>query len=160
MSPTPDIRRILVPHDFSDSAERALSYALTFAQKFGGRVTVVHAYEIPTLGASESLVASLEFAEEVAREAGKTLAGIANRARKSNLEVETVLRRGTAWVEINAVAEQMKADLIVMGTHGRKGVSRFLLGSVAEKVVRTAPCPVLTVHAAKGHPDAASSKPS
>jgi nucleotide-binding universal stress UspA family protein len=142
----PDIRRILVPHDFSETADHALSYALSLAKKFDARVTVLHAYEVPTLGTSEALVASLEFAAEVERVAGNALDGIAARARQSGMNIETMLRRGTAWTEINAIAEQTKADLIVMGTHGRKGVSRVLLGSVAEKVVRTAPCPVLTVH--------------
>lgn len=146
MNSTPDIRRILVPHDFSDTAERALSYAVTLSKKFGARLTVLHAYEVPTLGSSEALVASLEFATEIERVAGKALDEIAVRARQGGIDVETMLRRGTAWMEINATAEQTKADLIVMGTHGRKGVSRVLLGSVAEKVVRTAPCPVLTVH--------------
>jgi nucleotide-binding universal stress UspA family protein len=60
--------------------------------------------------------------------------------------VSVVLRHGTPWTEIATVAREAKADLVVMGTHGRRGVARMLLGSVAERVVRTAPCPVLTVH--------------
>jgi nucleotide-binding universal stress UspA family protein len=62
--------------------------------------------------------------------------------------VEWVLRRGAAWSEINAAVKDTGADLVVMGTHGRRGVARALLGSVAEKVVRSASCPVLTVHGA------------
>jgi nucleotide-binding universal stress UspA family protein len=153
MNSNPDIRRILVPHDFSDTAESALSYAVSLAKKFEARVTVLHAYEVPTLGSSEALVASLEFASEIERAAGKALDEIAERTRKAGVNVETMIRRGTPWLEINATAEQMKVDLIVMGTHGRKGVSRVLLGSVAEKVVRTAPCPVLTVHGGASQPD-------
>jgi nucleotide-binding universal stress UspA family protein len=143
MNSLPDIRLILVPHDLGEAADHALSYALSLAKRFDARVTVLHAYEVPTLGSSEALVASLEFASEVERVSGNALNGIAARARQSGVEVETILRRGTAWSEIIALAEQTRADLIVMGSHGRKGVSHALLGSVAEKVARMAPCPVL-----------------
>jgi len=80
------------------------------------------------------------------RAAATALEGVAARTRKPGLEVHSVLRQGSAWSEINAAAKEEKADLVVMGTHGRHGLARALLGSVAEKVVRTAPCPVLTVH--------------
>src|SRR5579883_1024730 len=138
MNPVPDVQRILVPHDFSDAAERALDYAVTLAKKFGARITLMHAYEIPSLGYPEALVASLEFSSDIERVVGKALEAIAARARRSDVEIDAVLRLGRAWTEILTVAEQTRADLVVMGTHGRKGVSRALLGSVAEKIVRTA----------------------
>jgi nucleotide-binding universal stress UspA family protein len=146
MSPAPNIRHILVPHDFSETAEYALSYALALADKFAARITVVHAYEVPAYGYPDALVASLEFTAEIERTLSKSLEEVKARASSGKVPVEAFLRRGTAWSEITAAATESKADLIVMGTHGRRGVARALLGSVAEKVVRTATCPVLTVH--------------
>jgi nucleotide-binding universal stress UspA family protein len=148
MSPSPNIETILVPHDFSETTEPALAFAITIAAKFGARVTLVHAYERPSYAYPDSLVEDFDFETEVHRAALKALDGVAARIRTAAIPIAVLLRKGAPWVEIVAAAEQTKADLIVMGTHGRRGVSRALLGSVAEKVVRTAPCPVLTVHAA------------
>ncbi len=147
MIPNPSIERILVPHDFSDTAEYALRYALTLAEKFGARVTVLHTYEIPAYSYPEAFVTSVESTVQIEGAARKALEAVFARAHRPDVAMDMVLRRGTAWTEIGAVAREMNADLIAMGTHGRRGVARALLGSVAEKVVRTAPCPVLTVHA-------------
>ena len=145
MNPTPDIRHVLVAHDFSETSEAALDYALGLAQKLGARVTIVHAYEIPSHGAPEILVLATDWTKQfevVAREAlDKVIAGV----RRRGFDAEPALRKGTVWREINAAAAQTKADLIVIGSEGRSGLGRALLGSVAEKVVRTAPCPVLVV---------------
>jgi nucleotide-binding universal stress UspA family protein len=145
MNPTPDIRHVLVAHDFSETADAALDYALGLAQKLGARVTVVHAYENPSHGAPEVLVLATDWTKQfevVARDAlDKVIVGV----RKRGLDADSALRNGTAWREINASAAEAKADLIVIGTEGRSGLGRALLGSVAEKVVRTAPCPVLVV---------------
>jgi nucleotide-binding universal stress UspA family protein len=143
---TTPIRRILVPHDFSDTADRALAFALDIAEKLHASVTILHAYEIPTYGFPEGPAMTVEMIGQIERASGTALEGIAQRARRPGVEVTTALRHGTAWSEINALAKEMSADLVAMGTHGRRGVARALLGSVAEKVVRTAPCPVLTVH--------------
>lgn len=149
MAPSPKIQRILVAHDFEESAATALTYALALADKLGARITVLHAYEVPTYGYPEMAAVAVEFATEIERRAVETLEKIAREARRPNVEVDTKVRRGSAWVEIVETAKQLPADLIVMGTHGRKGMPRLLLGSVAEKVVRSAPCPVLTVHGAR-----------
>lgn len=145
MNPTADIRHVLVAHDFSETSQAALDYALGLAQKLGARVTVVHAYEIPSHGAPEVLVLATDWTEQfevVAREAlDKVIASV----RKRGLDAAPVLRKGAAWREINAAAAEIKVDLIVIGSEGRTGLGRALLGSVAEKVVRTAPCPVLVV---------------
>lgn len=139
-------RHILVPHDFSDTAEQALSFAVALAAKLGARITIVHAYEVPSYGYPDGVALTAEVAQNIQRAAATALEGVAARTRKPGLEVNSVLRQGSAWSEINAAAKEEKADLVVMGTHGRHGLARALLGSVAEKVVRTAPCPVLTVH--------------
>jgi nucleotide-binding universal stress UspA family protein len=146
MNTTPDIKHIVVAHDFSDTAVYAFGYALGIAAKFGARVTVVHVYDVATFGYPDAFVASFDWASEVERIALESLGQIVESARPSGVDVRTELRRGPAWSEIAAFATESGADLVVMGTHGRRGVARTLLGSVAEKVVRVAPCPVLTVH--------------
>jgi nucleotide-binding universal stress UspA family protein len=143
---TTTIRHILVPHDFSETAENALSFAIDLASKLGARITVVHAYEIPTYNFADGLALTVEMVSDIQRAANAALEVIASRVRQSGLPVQPSLRQGPAWTEINAAAKETHADLIVMGTHGRHGLARALLGSVAEKIVRTAPCPVLTVH--------------
>lgn len=139
------IQHILVAHDFSDTAERALAAALAIAGPLRARVTLLHAYEVPTYVFPESVVATADLVGQIRGAAEEALANVADRARRSGLPVDTVVRQGAAWSEIDAAAKALNCDLVVMGTHGRRGLSRALLGSVAEKVVRTAHCPVLTV---------------
>jgi nucleotide-binding universal stress UspA family protein len=146
MNATPNIQHILVAHDFSENAEPALAYAVAIAEKFHSRLTLMHAYERPTYAYPESLIEDFEFETKVDRAAAKALEGVASRVRSAAIPITVLLRKGKPSAEIVAAAEQTKADLIVMGTHGRRGVSRALAGSVAESVVRTATCPVLTVH--------------
>jgi nucleotide-binding universal stress UspA family protein len=143
-------RHILVPHDFSETADVALAFALELAAKLGARITIAHAYEVPSYGYPDGIALTAEVAGNIRRSAESALEAVAARSRRPGLEVQTLLRDGVAWSEINAAAKQARADLIVMGTHGRHGFARALLGSVAEKVVRTAPCPVLTVHGPSG----------
>ncbi len=135
---------ILVPHDFSDTAGGALSYAVELAGKLQARITIMNAYELPNYGYPDGAL-TLEVIQDIQRSSEEGLKAVGAKVRRPGLEVEEVVRQGPAWWEIDAVAKETKADLIVMGTHGRKGFTRALLGSVAEKVVRTAPCPVLTV---------------
>ncbi|MGD0674550.1 MAG: universal stress protein [Polyangiaceae bacterium] len=159
MSPAPSIRHILVPHDFSETAEHALAYALVLSEKLGARVSVLHAYEVPASAYPDAFVASFDFTSEIEQAAATALEEVKARAlREQGQKVEIMLRRGVPWVEIDAAAAESKADLIVIGTHGRRGVARALLGSVAEKVVRTAPCPVLTVHGPEPKHETAPSK--
>lgn len=148
------VEHIVVAHDFSDAAHHALAYALDLAESLGARVTVMHAFEIPVYGFPESPAMSSDYAGEIERASRKALDGVVDRARRPGVPVLGVLRNGVAWSEIDAVAKEYRADLLVLGTHGRRGLARALLGSVAEKVVRTAPCPVLTVHAPAERPDA------
>ena len=138
-------RHILVPHDFSDTAQQALSFAIELATKLGAKLTIVHAYEVPSYGYPDGIALTAEVAGSIRKAAETALEGVAARARRPGLEVQSMLRQGPAWSEINASARDAHDDLVVMGTHGRHGLARDLLGSVAEKVVRTAPCPVLTV---------------
>jgi nucleotide-binding universal stress UspA family protein len=147
MSATSTIQHILVPHDFSETAEKAFDFALDLADKLGAHVTVLHAYEIPTYAFPEGPVLTVEMMAQIERAATTAIDGILSRAsrRSPGVKVKSTLRQGAAWREIDQAAVDLKADLIVLGTHGRRGIARALLGSVAEKIVRTASCPVLTV---------------
>jgi nucleotide-binding universal stress UspA family protein len=138
------IRRILVPIDFSAGSDYALKYAAVLAREFGARIIVFHALEPLILG---DIFGSPEIAglnEELRRSASRRVTLLVARLRKRGLRSQGVIERGPA---AHAILEQAakSADLIVMGTHGRSGFSRLLMGSVAEKVVRGARHPVLTV---------------
>jgi nucleotide-binding universal stress UspA family protein len=140
-------KRILVPTDFGEPAQRALEIAIELAGKLGASVTLLHVYPIVfPVSYDEELTWPLE---QIEKAAGKTLEAHLAKAKQRNASCEAILKAGSAAVEIVSVARQLKADLIVMGTHGRRGVSHLMLGSVAERVVRTAPVPVLTVGAAE-----------
>ena len=145
------VHRILVAHDFHPTSEAALEYALSIAARFDASVTVVHAYDVPSMGAPEVLVLATDWLSQVAAVARESLDAVVARARKSGVAVDGELREGAPWSQINEVARTRHSDLIVVGSHGRRGLPRALLGSVAEKVVRTAPCPVLVVRGAAEH---------
>jgi nucleotide-binding universal stress UspA family protein len=141
------IHKILIPTDFSELAAVALEYGADLALGYSAPVVLVHAYASPVLAVPEGVV--MRTAPDLARllahlraELDKTAA----RLRELGVTtVETRLAEGSAWHEVVGIAKAEGCDLVVMGTHGRGGLSHALLGSVAEKVVRTAPCPVLTV---------------
>jgi nucleotide-binding universal stress UspA family protein len=143
------IRHILVAHDFGETAQTALEYALDLAEKLGARVTIVHAFEIPVYGFPEGIALTTDVAGEVEAVARKALEGLVHGSRRPGVQLDSILRQGAAWSEIAATATETSADLVVIGTHGRRGLAHALLGSVAEKVVRTSPCPVLTVRGPK-----------
>jgi nucleotide-binding universal stress UspA family protein len=142
------IRKILVAHDFSEPATRAFDMAIDLASRLSASVTVVHAYEVGLPAMPFGVDRMPELDERIAKAGREALDAVVTRAKSGGFSaVEGVLCQGVAWIEIDRLAEKMKADLIVMGTQGRRGIAHALLGSVAEKVVRTAPCPVLTVRA-------------
>jgi nucleotide-binding universal stress UspA family protein len=137
-------KTILVPTDFSESADRALAYAVELAGKIGAKIHLVNTITIPALGVPELGVAVASTMMESAVATNQTeLDKLA--ARFAPTPITTQLRTGDARDVIVDTAVEIGADLIVMGTHGRRGVRRALLGSIAEGVLRTAPCPVLTI---------------
>ena len=150
MSDTPgEFKRILVPTDFGDAANDAVDFAVGLAKRYGSTITLLHVYEIPVYP-YPGLTIDIDLVTPVREAAQKELARALSALQKTGCEARAELECGPAWSHILAVAEAQKADLIVMGTHGRKGVMHTLLGSVAEKVVRLSPVPVLTVrHTAK-----------
>ena len=137
-----NIRHILVPTDFGASAARALEMALDLATKLDASVTLLHAFMLPVTGYEQYLVWPFEEFERQARQALDEEV-VAAKARFPR--VDGVLVDGVPWERIVDHATVHGIDLVVMGTHGRKGLAHALLGSVADKVVRLAPCPVLTV---------------
>lgn len=139
-------RTILVPTDFSEYADHALAYAVKLAAQLDATIHLVHAIAVPAagipqLGVSYSSLMIETSAEDAQRELEMRVARYRDAVSLGPVRVEV----GDARDVIDQVAETIGADLIVMGTHGRRGLRRMLLGSVAETVVRSAPCPVLTV---------------
>jgi universal stress protein A len=152
------LSRILVPTDFSAPSDAALEYAKMLAERFGASMHVLHVMEEPdAAGAwgSEVYIAELPRMREAAqREAEKRLSEIFTTNERSRLKPSAEIADGRAARTIVEVARRQQIDLIVMGTHGRSGVARLLLGSVTEKVLRTAACPVLAVRAIEHAADA------
>ena len=139
-------KRILHPTDFSPAAEAAFEYAVKTAQREDGVLILMHVVEPIPPFADEVYVAVKDAAQDVAEAAArKGFDALLERAKKANVTAADVLREGRPAQEIVAVAADEFADLIVMGTHGRRGLRRLVLGSVAQEVVATAPCPVVTV---------------
>jgi nucleotide-binding universal stress UspA family protein len=136
------IKHILVPTDFSEPAERALSMAVELAQAFKARVTLLHVWSIPNVGYAEALTWPIDDMQKAAR---KALEDVRARIAKVHADIDMLAEEGKDWRRILDVAKERNADLIVIGTHGRRGLPRLVLGSVAEKVVRLSPVPVLTV---------------
>ncbi len=141
------LTRILVAVDFTETSDKAFDFALELAAKFDANVTAVHAFEIPVIGFPDgALVATADIAARIQESARQGLDAAVNARLGRGVKIESVLREGAAQDEIRAVAEETRADLIVIGTHGRKGLARALLGSVAENVIRTVKTPVLVIH--------------
>lgn len=139
-------RNILVATDFSEHADYALEYAAALAAALNATVHLVHAITVAPMGVPDIGVAySAVTIDSTTKLAQSALESRAARYRDRVALGPLRLEVGDARDVIDRAAEQIGADLIIMGTHGRRGIRRFLLGSVAESVVRTAPCPVLTI---------------
>jgi len=136
------MKHILVPTDFSEPSERARSMAVDLARAFKAKLTLLHVWTIPSVGYAEALTWPIDEMEQAARRA---LDEVRARTVKECPDTEAVLQLGREWQVVLDVAKDRKVDLIVMGTHGRRGLPRLILGSVAEKVVRLSPVPVMTV---------------
>ena len=144
-----NIRCILVPLDFSEGASTILEWASHLAEEHGSRVVLFHAYHLPVeFQQLEGAYLPPDFWANVKAEAGESLDRFAEDLRSRGIEVESVVTEGYAATAIIDEIDKQNADLVVIGTHGRSGLKHLLLGSIAERVVQKAPCPVLTVKAA------------
>ena len=140
---TLDIKRILVPVDFSAHAARALDYARGLAQKFEASIHLVHVCEVPTAAIDAYALVYTDWSQQLGVEAERQLLEL--RAGLGDVTVTSEVLFGRPPRAILDAAGMNDSDLIVMGTHGHGALMHMLLGNVAERVVRTAPCPVLTV---------------
>ena len=142
-------QKILVPVDFSPYASYALRTAAELARRFNGSLTILHVHDALPLAFPDDLQPiSKEQQAQLRARIDKELAALSVRAGTAGASgVETLVAEASPAEEIAHCAERGGFGLIVIGTHGRRGFQRLLLGSVAERVVRLAPCPVLTVRA-------------
>lgn len=147
------LKKILVPTDNSENSREAFRYAIGLAEKFQSKIHVLYVIDMGYLeqgymyesNPHRSPVLDLEehLLEEKTRETEEFIDK--STKNKKGLDIEMSIKRGRPFVEIIATAREKEVDLIVMGTHGRTGLSHAFMGSVAEKVVRKSPCPVLTI---------------
>ena len=146
------LKQILVPVDFSEVSEVALRYGCELARAFDSRIHLLHILEDPLIyapGTEGYIAPPVNFHEEMEQNARQHMEKLLAAEDRASLDTELVSKWGSPFVEIVRYARSNETDLIVMGTHGRGPIAHMLLGSVAEKVVRKAPCPVLTVR----HPE-------
>ena len=144
-------KSILVPHDFSPCADRALHLAVELAKVHHAEITLLHVSDLPDDLTGDTVVeppgegSSLVVADYATRGALRRLDMIAEPLRREGRLVQTKAVTGTCADEILSAAQELGTDVLVVGTHGRTGLSHFWLGSVAEELVRRATIPVLTV---------------
>jgi nucleotide-binding universal stress UspA family protein len=144
------ISKILFPTNFSDLSEAALKYAIQFATDYRATLHVIYGVDNAcqfSMGAYPGMIPNImPRVDAMGKEAEKGVQRLAAERIGQSVKTVTKVLVGRPFEEINNYAANQVVDLIVIGTHGLGGVTHMLLGSVAEKVVRTAPCPVLTVH--------------
>jgi nucleotide-binding universal stress UspA family protein len=141
-------RRVLHPSDFSTVSNAAFAKAVDVAKDDGAELLVAHVLVPigPIVGDGYVSPRTFEDLERAAREqAQKRLDALVSRARKAGVRASSMLVEGVPWQEVVRLVKGKRIDLVVMGTHGRSGLAKFFLGSVAERVVASSPCPVLTV---------------
>lgn len=142
------IKRIFVPVDFSGASEKALSYAAELARAFSSELILFHVFDTRIV---DNIYHIHQLSPETARRemrksAEVAMKGLMESEMLSGLVVSKRFDEGLPPMRVKEVAEEVEADLIVMGTHGKTGLTQFLYGSTADGVQRGAPCPVLTVN--------------
>jgi nucleotide-binding universal stress UspA family protein len=155
--------RILVPTDFGVASDAALTCAKDLATKFQARLLLLHVVEDPSATGTWTpevyVAASAELRETLFRDARERLERALTDQERDRFKASIDVQAGTAADAIGAFAREKGVDLIVMGTHGRRGLAHMFLGSVAERVVRSAPCPVLTIRGDRqAHPAAEAAR--
>lgn len=138
-------KSILVPIDFGGPSKHALEVALDLAKQYRGSLTLLHTWELPAYAYNGMEFSAVDLLTPIMDAAQQQLDKVLADVKREAPDAKAILKRGSPWREILATIEETRPDLVVMGTHGRRGVGRAVLGSVAEKIVRTSPVPVLTV---------------
>ncbi len=143
----PDIKKVLVPIDFSDYSKSALKYAVNFTKQFNAELMLIYVVEPviypPDFSMGQIAIPTVDL--EMDKRAAEELEKLARKEIPENIRVKTLVKTGKPFIEIIETAAEEKADIIIIASHGHTGVEHILFGSTAEKVVRKAPCPVLTI---------------
>jgi nucleotide-binding universal stress UspA family protein len=143
----PNIKKILVPIDFSDYSKSSLRYAVNYAKHFNASLVIVYVIE-PVIYPPDFSMGQIAIPTpglEMDKRAEDELNKLAEKEIPAGLSVKKIIKSGKPFVEIIETAAEEDVDLIIIATHGHSGVEHILFGSTAEKVVRKAPCPVLTL---------------
>lgn len=143
----PDIKKVLVPIDFSDYSKSALKYAVNFCKKFDAEIILIYVIEPviypPDFSMGQIAIPSVN--AEWDERAKQELEKLAKSDITKDARIKTIIKTGKPFIEVIETAGELDVDLIIIATHGHSGVEHILFGSTAEKVVRKAPCPVLTL---------------
>jgi|SRR3990172_10291521 len=143
----PEIKRILVPIDFSDYSKSALNYAVEFVRHFKSELYLIYVVEPviypPDFSMGQIAIPSIDL--EMDKRAKDELVNLVKKQIPSEIKTKTIVKTGKPFIEIIETASELDADMIIIATHGHSGMEHILFGSTAEKVVRKAPCPVLTL---------------
>jgi nucleotide-binding universal stress UspA family protein len=140
------LKQILVPVDFSDPSQKALRYAVSFAKQFHASLYCLHITEIPYATGEMGINSVMEnYTEQLREQRQAQMEELLRKEIPETIPSKSEIIPGTPYHEIVRVADENNIDLIVVSTHGKSGLSRILLGSTVERVVRHAPCPVLVV---------------
>ncbi len=141
-----EIRNILVPTDYSPHAEKALNYAIGLAKTFEARIVLVHSYHIAIpMAVPDPVIVPQGFWEDARKRANEALDELRQKVESEGISCETHVSAEPPFQAITDVAQSANADIIVMGTRGLTGLKHVMLGSTAERTVRLAHCPVITV---------------
>lgn len=143
----PDIKKVLVPIDFSDYSKSALKYAVNFTKQFNAELILIYVVEPviypPDFSMGQIAIPTVDL--EMDKRAGEELEKLAAKEIPEGIKVKTLVKTGKPFIEIIETASEEDIDLVIIASHGHTGVEHILFGSTAEKVVRKAPCPVLTI---------------
>jgi nucleotide-binding universal stress UspA family protein len=148
--PMKPFKRILVATDFSEASAPALKEAVEMAQDAGAVLLIAHAYQTPNMAQADAVAPGVyeEWDRNLRAAVETKLQPLVENAKSAGVNARALILSGAPYEAITEAAKDHKADLVIMGTHGRHGVSRFFLGSVASRVISTVACPVMTVRAA------------
>ena len=142
-----DIKKVLVPIDFSDYSKSALKYAADFAQKFNAEMILIYVVEPviypPDFSLGQIAIPSINTEWDI--KAKEELDKLADTEISNAITVKTIIKTGKPFIEVIETASEEDVDIIIIASHGHSGMEHILFGSTAEKVVRKAPCPVLTL---------------
>lgn len=140
-----NLKKILCPIDYSDDSKEALKYAISFAMKDEARLYLLHVIDMRTFEDELDVIRTKQIKNEIIKQHKLRLLDYIPKGERNNIKIEALVVEGIPFSDIIGVSKRKKIDMIVMGSHGRTGIAHIMLGSVAEKVARKAPCPVLIV---------------